>query len=96
MAFRIRSWVRFRRRLSKLWVPIGDFPASLVRVPFMFESYTPDTEVVLVKNPDFNWGDEAVFGISGPTAIDRLIFKILTDPGTRLGGAGKRRSRYDR
>ena len=52
--------------------------------PFMFESYTPDTEVVLVKNPDFNWGDEAVFGISGPTAIDRLIFKILTDPGTRL------------
>jgi peptide/nickel transport system substrate-binding protein len=39
---------------------------------------------VLVKNPDYNWGDEAVFGISGPTAIDRLIFKILTDPGTRL------------
>ena len=51
---------------------------------FIFESYTPDTEVVLVKNPDYNWGDEAVFGISGPTAIDRLIFKILTDPGTRL------------
>ncbi len=52
--------------------------------PFMFESYTPDTEVVLVKNPDYNWGDEAVFGITGPTALDRLIFKILTDPGTRL------------
>ena len=51
---------------------------------FMFESYTPDTEVVLVKKPDYVWGDEAGFGISGPTALDRLIFKILTDPGTRL------------
>ena len=52
---------------------------------YMFESYTPDTEVVLVKNPDLCSGAKSRFSASsGPTAIDRLIFKILTDPGTRL------------
>ena len=52
--------------------------------PFVFESYVPDSEVVMVKNADYNWGNEAVFGRSGPPDIDRLVFKILTDPVTRL------------
>ncbi len=52
--------------------------------PFIFESYVADSEVVMVKNPDYNWGNEAVFGRSGATDVDRLVFKILTDPGTRL------------
>lgn len=52
--------------------------------PFIFESYTPDSEVVLVKNPDYAWGSEGVFGKSGAADIDRLIFKIITDPQTRL------------
>ena len=52
--------------------------------PFVFESYVPDSEVVMVANPDYTWGNADVFGRSGPTDIDRLVFKILTDPGTRL------------
>ncbi len=52
--------------------------------PFIFESYIADSEVVMVKNPDYNWGNEDVFGRSGPADIDRLVFKILTDPGTRM------------
>ena len=52
--------------------------------PFIFDSYIADSEVVMIKNPDYTWGNEDVFGQSGPPAIDRLIFKILTDPGTRL------------
>ena len=52
--------------------------------PFAFDSYIPDSEVVMVKNADYNWGNEDVFGRSGPPEVDRLIFKILTDPGTRL------------
>ena len=52
--------------------------------PFVFDSYVPDSEVVMIRNPDYTWGNEDVFGQSGPPAIDRLIFKILTDPGTRL------------
>ena len=52
--------------------------------PFIFESYTPDSEVVLVRNPDYNWGTEAVFGMSGPTNVDRLSFKLIEEPATRL------------
>ncbi len=52
--------------------------------PFVFESYTPDSEVALVRNPDYNWGSEAVFGRTGPTDIDRLVFKLIEDPTTRL------------
>jgi len=52
--------------------------------PFVFESYTPDSEVVLVKNPDYNWGTEEVFGMTGPANIDRLIFKLIPEPSTRL------------
>ncbi len=52
--------------------------------PFVFESYVPDSEVVMVKNADYSWGNADVFGRSGSTDIDRLVFKILTDPGTRL------------
>ncbi len=52
--------------------------------PFAFDSYIPDSEVVMVKNADYNWGNKDVFGRSGPPDVDRLIFKILTDPGTRL------------
>ncbi|MCY3832187.1 MAG: ABC transporter substrate-binding protein [Chloroflexi bacterium] len=52
--------------------------------PFIFETYAPDTEIILVKNPNYAWGNEDVFGRSGPPSIDRLIFKILTDPAERL------------
>lgn len=52
--------------------------------PFMFESYTPDSEVVLVRNPDYNWGSEEVYGRTGPTDLDRLVFKLIEDPTTRL------------
>ena len=60
------------------------FSGSVGTGPFVFESYVPDSEVVMVKNPDYSWGNADVFGRSGPTDIDRLVFKILTDPGTRL------------
>jgi len=52
--------------------------------PFMFESFTPDSEVVLVRNPDYNWGTEEVFGRTGPADLDRLTFKLITEPTTRL------------
>ncbi|MFC1961305.1 ABC transporter substrate-binding protein, partial [Chloroflexota bacterium] len=52
--------------------------------PFVFESFTPDSEVVLVRNPDYNWGSEGVFGQSGPATLERLTFKLLTEPTTRL------------
>lgn len=52
--------------------------------PYMVESYIPDSEVVIVKNPDYNWGSEAVFGQSGPGNFDKITFKIIIEPATLL------------
>jgi peptide/nickel transport system substrate-binding protein len=52
--------------------------------PFMIDSYIPDSEVVLVRNDDYNWGSEEVFGRSGPAELTRITFKIIQEPATRL------------
>ena len=52
--------------------------------PFVFESYTPDSEVVLARNPDYNWGTEELFGRTGPADLDTLVYKIIPEPSTRL------------
>ncbi|RMF79477.1 MAG: ABC transporter substrate-binding protein [Chloroflexi bacterium] len=52
--------------------------------PFIFESFTPGSEVVLVRNPDYNWGSEEVFGRSGPSDLERITFKLIEEPNTRL------------
>ena len=50
--------------------------------PFMFESYTADSEVVLVRNPDYNWAP-SFLGVNGPAAIERIVYKIISEPSTR-------------
>jgi peptide/nickel transport system substrate-binding protein len=52
--------------------------------PFKVESYTPDSEVVLVRNDDYNWGSADVFGTSGPSKFSKITFKIIQEPATRL------------
>ena len=52
--------------------------------PFKLESYTPNSEVVLVRNDDYNWGSEEVFGMSGPANLERITFRIIQEPATRL------------
>jgi len=52
--------------------------------PFKIDSYTPDSEVVLVRNDDYNWGSKDVFGITGPSALTKITFKIIQEPATRL------------
>jgi peptide/nickel transport system substrate-binding protein len=52
--------------------------------PFKVESYIPDSEVVLVKNPDYNWGSEVVFGQSGAANLDKITFKLIIESTTRL------------
>ena len=48
----------------------------------MFESYTADSEVVLVRNPDYNWAP-SFLGVNGPAAIERIVYKIISEPSTR-------------
>jgi peptide/nickel transport system substrate-binding protein len=52
--------------------------------PFRLESYVPNSEVVLVRNDDYNWGSEEVFGMTGPANVERLVFRIVQEPATRL------------
>lgn len=52
--------------------------------PFVLESYVPNSEVVLVRNEDYTWGAEEVFGMSGPSAIGRIEYKIISEAATRL------------
>lgn len=51
---------------------------------YMLDSYVPDSEVVLVRNEDYNWGSEEVFGQTGPANFERIVFKIIQEPSTRL------------
>ena len=51
---------------------------------YMVESYVPESSVVLVKNPNWTWGPESVFGTSGPANFDKINYTIVRDPSTRL------------
>ncbi len=50
--------------------------------PFMFDSMTLNQEIVLVRNPDYNWGPEWL-GKTGPANVDQLIYKFIEEPATR-------------
>jgi peptide/nickel transport system substrate-binding protein len=50
--------------------------------PFRFVSYTPDSEIVLERNPDYAWAPPFL-GATGPAAIERLVYKIVPEPSTR-------------
>lgn len=51
---------------------------------YMVESYIPDSEVVLVRNDNYNWGPEDVFGMSGAGNFEKITYKIIIEPATRL------------
>lgn len=50
--------------------------------PFMFESMTLNDEIVLVRNPEYNWGPEWL-GKTGPANVERLVYKFIEEPATR-------------
>ncbi len=51
--------------------------------PYKLVSFTPDSEIVLERNPDYNWGP-AFANVSGPASIGRIVFKIIPEPATRI------------
>src|SRR5690606_6610617 len=52
--------------------------------PFRLERYVPNSEVVLPRYEDYNWGSEELFGMSGPANFERIVFRIIQEPATRL------------
>ena len=51
--------------------------------PFKLTSFTPDSEIVLDRNPDYNWGP-AFANTTGPAKISQIVFKIIPEPATRI------------
>ena len=50
--------------------------------PYKFESMVQDQEIVMVKNPDYNWGPEWT-GRTGPANFDKIIYKFIGEGATR-------------
>ncbi len=60
--------------------------------PFKFASWKTGKEIVLVKNPDYQWGC-ALSDNQGPAKVDKVIFKEILENSTRFlefktGGVG--------
>jgi peptide/nickel transport system substrate-binding protein len=51
--------------------------------PFKLVSFTPDSEIVLERNPDYNWGPEFT-GLTGPSKLGGIVYKIIIEPATRI------------
>ena len=51
--------------------------------PFMFSEWTAQEQIVLVRNPDYNWAPEFSTQL-GPAAVESLVFRILPEAATRL------------
>ncbi len=51
--------------------------------PFIFDSYQTDTQVRMVKNPDYTWGP-SMFAHQGPAYLDAITWRIIPEGATRL------------
>lgn len=57
--------------------------------PFKFVKWSENDEIVLEKNPDYNWGPPTAEN-KGPSHLDKLIFKIIPEEATRIGSVQSR------
>jgi len=51
--------------------------------PYMFEEWRQGDEIVLTKNPEYDWGP-AWMANTGPSKIDKIILKTIPDENSRL------------
>ena len=51
--------------------------------PFRFQEWVQGSEIRLVRNDDWTWGNADYFGTSGPANLDGITFRYLTDAQTR-------------
>lgn len=50
--------------------------------PFKFVEWTPQSQVVLERNPDYNWSSE-IDTVTGPAPLERLVFRTIVENATR-------------
>lgn len=51
--------------------------------PYSIQSYQSGAEITLVRNIHYNWASR-IFKHNGPPHLQRIIYKIITEPSTRL------------
>jgi peptide/nickel transport system substrate-binding protein len=88
------SYPLFLRDAARQWLAISS-PAALEKFgadygrnpvgtgPFKFVQWDAQSQIVLEKNPDYNWGPEFA-SHQGPANFDQVVFRILPEAATRL------------
>lgn len=88
------SYPLFLRDASRQWLSISS-PAALEKYgadygrnpvgtgPFKFVQWDAQSQIVLERNPDYNWGPEFA-SHQGPALIEQVIFRILPEAATRF------------
>jgi len=88
------SYPLFLRDAARQWLSISS-PAALEKYgqdygrnpvgtgPFKFVQWDAQSQIVVARNPDYNWGPE-FSAHQGPALLDRVVFRILPEAATRL------------
>jgi len=88
------SYPTFLRDAARQWLGISS-PAALEQYgaeygrnpvgtgPFKFVSWTPQSEIVIERNPDYNWAPSFA-AHEGPAYLDQVTFRILPEAATRI------------
>jgi len=88
------SYPTFLRDAARQWLSISS-PTAIEKYgaeygrnpvgtgPFKFVSWTPQSEIVIERNPDYAWSPEYA-AHSGPAYLDLIVFRILPEAATRL------------
>ncbi|MBK9779494.1 MAG: ABC transporter substrate-binding protein [Anaerolineales bacterium] len=88
------SYPLFLRDASRQWLSISspvaleasgaDYGRNPVGTgPFKFVQWDAQSQIVLERNPDYNWGPEFA-AHQGPANLEQVVFRILPEAATRL------------
>jgi peptide/nickel transport system substrate-binding protein len=88
------SYPLFLRDASRQWLSISSLAAleasgadygrnPVGTGPFKFVQWDAQSQIVLERNPDYNWGPEFA-AHQGPALLEQVIFRILPEAATRL------------
>ncbi|OXS59263.1 ABC transporter substrate-binding protein [Cohnella sp. CIP 111063] len=53
--------------------------------PFKFVSWEENSQIVVERNPDYNWGPDSLVDNTGAPYLDKIAFKIVPEEATRIG-----------
>ncbi len=88
------SYPTFLRDAARQWLSISS-PAALTKYgkdygrnpvgtgPFKFVKWDAQSQIVLERNPDYNWAPEFA-AHQGPAYLDQVVFRILPEAATRM------------